>query len=71
MGNNAVAGKVHSSSNSSSAGGNINDVAVTNRARSRENLCNVNGNCPSLSVLPTSQSSDSDQPTREQRGREQ
>jgi signal-induced proliferation-associated 1 like protein 1 len=71
VGNNAVAGKVHSSSNNSSAGGNVNDVAVTNRSRSRENLCNVNGNCPSLSVLPTSPSSDSDQPTREQRGREQ
>jgi len=72
VGNGAVAGKIHSSSNSNSNGGNANDAAVANRSRSRENLCNPNGNGPSLSVLPTGQSPpEPDQHSREQHGRDQ
>lgn len=72
-GNGAVAGKIHSSSNSSSSSsGNVNDAAINNRSRSRENLCNSNVNGPSLSVLPAGQSApDPDQHTREQHGRDQ
>jgi hypothetical protein len=65
-GNSAVAGKIHSSSTSNSSG-NINDPAINNRSRSRENLCNSNGNGPSLSVLPASQSA----PDPDQHGRDQ
>jgi hypothetical protein len=70
-GNSAVAGKIHSSSNSNSSG-SVNDSAINNRSRSRENLCNSSGNGPSLSVLPASQSApDPDQHSREQHGRDQ
>jgi hypothetical protein len=70
-GNGAVAGKIYSSSNSNSSG-NVIDSAINNRSRSRENLCNSNGNGPSLSVLAASQSApDPDQLTREQHGRDQ
>jgi hypothetical protein len=70
--NGAFAGKIHSSSNSSSSGVNVNDATINNRSRSRENLCNSNMNGPSLSVLPASQSApDPDQHTREQHGRDQ
>ncbi|KAJ4443510.1 hypothetical protein ANN_05182 [Periplaneta americana] len=69
VGNGIVAGKVHSSSNSSSTC-NVNDVTITNRSRSRENLCSTNGNGPALSVLPIPQSpSEPDQHTRDQHQR--
>jgi hypothetical protein len=66
VGNGAVAGKIHSSSNSC-GGGNVNDAAINNRSRSRENLCNSNGNGPPLSILPAGQSP----PDPDQHGRDQ
>ncbi|PSN31880.1 hypothetical protein C0J52_19690 [Blattella germanica] len=69
-GSSVVAGKIHSSS---SNGPNIgsSDSIITSRSRSRENLCNSTGNGPSLSVLPTSQSSsEPDQHSRDQHGRD-
>jgi hypothetical protein len=75
VGNGTVAGKIHSSSNSSSSsstGGSVSDATITNRSRSRENLCNPNGNGSSLTVLPAGQPlPEPDQHTREQHGRVQ
>ena len=63
-GNSTVAGKVHSSSSSTSTGSN--EAIISGHSHSRENLCNSSGNGPSLTVLPVSRNSSE----TEQHGRE-